>query len=199
MKKFLKFAIPCVCFVIAIVYVSSNGYASNKQKETPESIALKDYEHSKYISHEQIAPMKVETSTFSFPIYTTIPSQQILNASNVSHILLPTNEKLWFIMNGEQSEGLIVADDKTPIRTGGENRSKDLYEIYQTIKNNTTQIKEISYFEFEGQGIFIVDHETNKDMYLSKSAAAILNLPAGQKISSNEVIPKMKDRISKSP
>lgn len=198
MEKLFKFAIPFVCFFIAIVYVSCTGYASNKQKETPESIALKDYKHSQYISHKQIAPVNLVTSTFSFPIYKTVSSQETLNISDISHGLLLTNERLWFMMNGEQPEGLIVSDDKDPIRTGGRNRSKDLYEIYQTINNTITQVKEIGYFEFEGQGIFVVNHGTNKDMYLSKSAAAILNLPAGQKISSNEVVLKMKNRISES-
>ncbi|KEK22420.1 hypothetical protein [Bacillus gaemokensis] len=206
MRKILKFLIPCTCLIIAIVCVNRIGYASNKSKETPESVALKDYQHGKFISsenenhNENLTPTLVTTSTFSFPIYNTIQAQQILNinSKNISEVLLPTKEKLWFIMEGEQPEGLIVANDIEPIRMGGENRSKDLYEIYQTIKNNTEQIKEVAYFEFEGQGLFVVSHDTNKEIYLSKGAASILNLPAGQKISDDEVIQKMKDRIAKS-
>lgn len=37
-------------------------------------------------------------------------------------------------MKDEQPEGLIVANDTEPIRTGGENRSKDLYGLYKAIK-----------------------------------------------------------------
>ena len=35
---------------------------------------------------------------------------------------------------GWRPEGLIVANDTEPIRTGGENRSKDLYGLYKAIK-----------------------------------------------------------------
>ena len=45
---------------------------------------------------------------------------QILNSSEFEFTIIPTNEKLWFIMKGERPEGLIVANDTEPIRTGGE-------------------------------------------------------------------------------
>ena len=99
-------------------------------------------------------------------------------------------------MKGEQPEGLIVANDIEPIRTGGENRSKDLYGLYTAIKNNTNETKDISYFEFEGQGILVVNQNNDQEIYLVvKGAAAILKLPTGQKVLSSEVLQKMKERI----
>jgi hypothetical protein len=40
---------------------------------------------------------------------------------------LPTDEKLWFILNRNNPEGLIFTNEQEPIRMGGENRSKDLF------------------------------------------------------------------------
>lgn len=41
----------------------------------------------------------------------------------------------------------------------------------------------------------VVNQNNDQEIYLSKGAAAILKLPAGQKIVSSEVIQKMKERI----
>ncbi|PEK49803.1 hypothetical protein COF80_13925 [Bacillus toyonensis] len=195
MGKLLKLVIPCICLMTVIIFASKISYASKNKSEPVQSIALKDYQYSKSSSSENVSFEKITTSSFSLPIYETISAQQILNSSEFKHILLPTNEKLWFIMKGEQPEGLIVANDAEPIRMGGENRSKDLYELYKAITNNTNESKNLSYFEFEGQGILIVNQNNDQEIYLSKGAAAILKLPAGQKIVNSEVIQKMKERI----
>lgn len=177
MGKLLKLVIPCICLMTVIIFASKISYASKNKSEPVQSIALKDYQYSKSSSSENVSFEKITTSSFSLPIYETIPAQQILNSSEFKHILLPTNEKLWFIMKGEQPEGLIVANDAEPIRMGGENRSKDLYELYKAITNNTNETKNLSYFEFEGQGILIVNQNNDQEIYLSKGAAAILKLP----------------------
>ncbi|HDX9647763.1 TPA: hypothetical protein ROY02_004103 [Bacillus cereus] len=195
MGKLLKLVILCMCLMTVIIFASKISYASKNKSESVQSIALKDYQYSKRSSSENLSFEKITTSPFSLPIYETIPAQQILNSSEFKNLLLPTNEKLWFIMKGEQPEGLIVANDTEPIRTGGENRSKDLYGLYKAIKNNTNETKDISYFEFEGQGILVVNQNNDQEIYLSKGAAAILKLPAGQKVLSSEVIQKMKERI----
>ncbi|PHG01937.1 hypothetical protein [Bacillus toyonensis] len=195
MGKLLKLVIPCICLMTVIIFASKISYASKNKSEPVQSIALKDYQYSKSSSSENVSFEKITTSSFSLPIYETISAQQILNSSEFKHILLPTNEKLWFIMKGEQPEGLIVANDAEPIRMGGENRSKDLYELYKAITNNTNESKNLSYFEFEGQGILIVNQNNDQEIYLSKGAAAILKLPAGQKIVNSEVIQKMKERL----
>ena len=97
-------------------------------------------------------------------------------------------------MKGEQPEGMIVANDIEPIRTGGENRSKDLYGLYTVIKNNTNETKDISYFEFEGQGILVVNQNNDQEIYLSKSCCHI-KTSYWSKVLSSEVLQKMKERI----
>ncbi|MGH0590558.1 hypothetical protein ACQVQY_31980 [Bacillus mycoides] len=207
MKKVLKFIIPCVCLIVTIVCINQIVYAMDKPKETPETIALKDYQYSKNVSPEDgkqlykinnfTSNVSLKTSTSSFRIYETKQAKDITKSDSqkMSELLLPTDEKLWFIMNGDNPEGLIVTNDQEPIRMGGENRSKDLYKIYESVKSNTQQIKEIVYFEFEGQGLFIVSHEQGEDVYASEGASFILGIPSGQKLKSNEIISKMKERI----
>ncbi|PEN17508.1 hypothetical protein CN630_32805, partial [Bacillus wiedmannii] len=121
MGKLLRLVIPCICLMTVIIFASKISYASKNKSEPVQSIALKDYQYSMSSSSENVSFEKITTSPFSLPIYETIPAQQMLNSSEFKHILLPTNEKLWFIMKGEQPEGLIVANDTEPIRTGGEN------------------------------------------------------------------------------
>ncbi|WP_242143370.1 MULTISPECIES: hypothetical protein [unclassified Bacillus cereus group] len=207
MKKILKFVIPCALLSVAIICMNK-AYATDRPKEAPEKMALKDYQHSKHISSKdgkqlyQISQFtsnsSVETSTFFFRVYESKRPQDIINSASktVSELLIPTDEKLWFILNRNNPEGLIFTNDQEPIRMGGENRSKDLYKIYQSIiQSNVEQMKEIAYFEFEGQGLFLVTHEKGEEVYASEGASFILGVPSGEKLTSNEVILKMKERI----
>ncbi|MBG0969470.1 hypothetical protein [Bacillus sp. SRB3LM] len=165
----------------------------------PEIKALIDYQNHNYLLYKKqdIYISSLAISTCMFPIYKMKPVQDIvkINSVNVLDILVLSSEKLWFMMNGDTPHGTIIANDIEPIRVGGENRSKDLYQIYQLIKHTNTQLKDISYFEFEGQGIFLVLDSNNQAIYLSTGASAILNLPAHQKISTDAIVSKIKERI----
>ncbi|AWC37072.1 hypothetical protein [Bacillus cytotoxicus] len=206
MKKILKFVIPCALLSVAILCINK-AYATDRPKEAPEKMALKDYQHSKNISSKdgkQLYQMShftshssVETSTFFFRVYEPKQPQDMINSASekLSELLMPTDEKLWFILNRNNPEGLIFTNDQAPIRMGGENRSKDLYKLYQSIQSNTEQMKEIAYFEFEGQGLFLVTHEKGEEVYASEGASFILGVPSGEKLAPNEVILKMKERI----
>lgn len=103
MGKLLKLVIPCMCLMTVIIFASKISYASKNKSESVQSIALKDYQYSKGSSSENLSFEKITTSPFSLPIYATIPAQQILNSSEFKNLLLPTNEKLWFIMKGERT------------------------------------------------------------------------------------------------
>jgi hypothetical protein len=181
--------------------------ATDNSKESPEKIALKDYQNSKsallkdgkqlYQNHNFTSNSTLEISTFFFFHVYEIQQQNIINndSKKLSEYLLPTDEKLWFILNRNNPEGLIFTNEQEPIRNGGEKRSKDLYEIYRSIQTNVKQIKKIIYIEFEGQGLFIVSHENGEEVYASEGASAILGVPSAKKINSDEIILKMKERI----
>ncbi|PEL95299.1 hypothetical protein CN602_28835 [Bacillus cereus] len=166
---------------------------------SPEMKALVDYQNHNYLLYKKqdIHISSLTISTCMFPIYKMKPTQDILKITsiNIFDILVYSNEKLWFMMNGDMPHGIIIVNDIEPIRVGGENRSKDLYQIYQLIKHADAQLKDIIYFEFEGQGIFLVLASGDKAIYLSTGASAILNLPAHQKISTDDIVSKIKERI----
>ncbi len=56
--------------------------------------------------------------------------------------------------------------------------------------------EDIKYFEFEGQGIFVISHNNIDEIYLSVGASKVLDMEAGKKISSKEFMSQMKKYIS---
>ncbi len=103
------------------------------------------------------------------------------DGKNISKLLQSTDKKLWFMMNEDEPEGIVVANDVRPIKMGGKNRSKDLMKIYKDIKNNVKSEEDIKYFEFEGQGIFVIPHNNIDEIYLSVGASKVLDMEAGKK------------------
>lgn len=167
--------------------------AQFQSKMLTEMIALADYQSNNQL-HEFVS---LSLSSFFLPIYKLKPSQYIVTVDldNMLSILSISDERLWFIMDGEIPKGLIVANHAKPIRMGGENRSKDLYQLYQLIQHENVQMKDIAYIEFEGQGLLKVFHLEGEDMYLSRGASHVLGLPANQKLTMYEVVKQMKKRI----
>lgn len=206
MKKILRTIILGLFLSIALISMNKIAQATDNSKEPPEKIALKDYQNSKstllkdgkqlYQNHNFTSNSPLEISTFFFHVY-EIQQQNIINndSKKLSEYLLPTDEKLWFILNKNTPEGLIFTNEQEPIRMGGEKRSKDLYEIYRSIQTNVKQIKKIIYIEFEGQGLFVVSHENGEEVYASEGASFILGVPSAKKINPDEIILKMKERI----
>ncbi|MEC3471143.1 hypothetical protein [Bacillus tropicus] len=206
MKKILRTIILGLFLSIALISMNKIAQATDNSKEPPEKIALKDYQNSKstllkdgkqlYQNHNFTSNSPLEISTFFFHVY-EIQHQNIINndSKKLSEYLLPTDEKLWFILNKNNPEGLIFTNEQEPIRMGGEKRSKDLYEIYKSIQTNVKQIKKIIYVEFEGQGLFVVSHENGEEVYASEGASFILGVPSAKKINPDEIILKMKERI----
>ncbi|MGN4667819.1 hypothetical protein ACTFRP_18625 [Bacillus cereus group sp. MYBK234-1] len=165
-----------------------------QSKMVPQMVALTDYQNNKQLD---MFSSPLSLSSISFPIYKLKPFEYIvsMDSENVLDFLSSSDERVWFMMNGELPKGLIIANNMEPIRMGGENRSKDLYQMYQSISNVCIDINEISYIEFEGQSLFRVSHYMGEDIYLSQGASDVLDLPYNQKISVCEFIKKMKKRI----
>jgi hypothetical protein len=205
MLKSLKIIIPAVAIVatVGLVGFIGNGFASDQ----PEKTAFQDYltavsqkspKQGKSLMPQNASSLEgLQLSSFSIPIFRTPDANVIKSYKGTSLIgmLQPTKEKLWFMMKGEQPEGLVVADDVQPIKMGGKNRSKDLMNMYKVAKKAVKKENQIRYFEFVGQGVFVAKTSKGEQVYLSQGAAQILNLPAGKQLASTDVITKMKELL----
>lgn len=130
MKKILRTIILGLFLSIALISMNKIAQATDNSKEPPEKIALKDYQNSKstllkdgkqlYQNHNFTSNSPLEISTFFFHVY-EIQQQNIINndSKKLSEYLLPTDEKLWFILNKNNPEGLIFTNEQEPIRMGG--------------------------------------------------------------------------------
>ena len=205
MIKIFKTLVLAGVVIGAIGITSYNIMASDRV----ENLALEDYKAGQKDckagqnqSAKYILPKKnqdgLQLSDFSLPIYSMAETKYILSSDgkNISKLLQSTDKKLWFMMNEDEPEGIVVANDVRPIKMGGKNRSKDLMKIYKDIKNNVKSKENIKYFEFEGQGIFVISHNNIDEIYLSIGASKVLDMEAGKKISSNEFMSQMKKYIS---
>ncbi|EDU39228.1 MULTISPECIES: hypothetical protein [Clostridium] len=205
MIKIFKTLVLAGVVIGAIGITSYNIMASDRV----ENLALEDYKAGQKDckagqnqSAKYILPKKnqdgLQLSDFSLPIYSMAETKDILSSDgkNISKLLQSTDKKLWFMMNEDEPEGIVVANDVRPIKMGGKNRSKDLMKIYKDIKNNVKSKENIKYFEFEGQGIFVISHNNIDEIYLSIGASKVLDMEAGKKISSKEFMSQMKKYIS---
>jgi hypothetical protein len=196
--KIFKTLVLAGVVIGAIGITSYNIMASDRV----ENLALEDYKAGQNQSAKYILPKKnqdgLQLSDFSLPIYSMAETKYILSSDgkNISKLLQSTDKKLWFMMNEDEPEGIVVANDVRPIKMGGKNRSKDLMKIYKDIKNNVKSKENIKYFEFEGQGIFVISHNNIDEIYLSIGASKVLDMEAGKKISSKEFMSQMKKYIS---
>lgn len=209
--------------VLAGVIIGSIGIASYKimASDRIENLALEDYKAGQNQSSKNMILKKdqhglkssnlssleknkdgLKLSDFSLPIYDMTETKDILSSDgkNISKLLKSTDKKLWFMMNENEPqgepEGIVVVNNVNPIKMGGKNRSKDLMKIYKDIKNNVKLEENIKYFEFEGQGIFVISHNNIDEIYLSVGASKVLDMEAGKKISSKEFMSQMKKYIS---
>ncbi|EPY2272779.1 hypothetical protein ACXAUS_001624 [Clostridium sporogenes] len=205
--------------VLAGVIIGSIGIASYKimASDRIENLALEDYKAGQNQSSKNMILKKdqhglkssnlssleknkdgLKLSDFSLPIYDMTETKDILSSDgkNISKVLKSTDKKLWFMMNENEPEGIVVVNNVNPIKMGGKNRSKDLMKIYKDIKYNVKSKQNIKYFEFQGQGVLVVSNNNVDNVYLSMGAAKVLDMTAGKKLSSKEVITQMKKYIS---
>ncbi|OTY33951.1 hypothetical protein BK742_26040, partial [Bacillus thuringiensis serovar pingluonsis] len=100
MKKILRTIILCLFLSIALISLNKIAEATDNSKESPEKIALKDYQNSKsallkdgkqlYQNHNFTSNSTLEISTFFFHVY-EIQQQNIINndSKKLSEYLLP--------------------------------------------------------------------------------------------------------------
>jgi hypothetical protein len=174
------------------------GFASDK----PEQMALKDYKRiQKQFEKSDSAQASLdnlELSGFSIPIYISHTAEEIASydGRELSGILEPSDQRLWFMQDNGETKGIVIADSKGPIQMGGENYSKDLMKLYKTIQKDVSMEKDVRYFEFQGGGIFTTVDNNKEEVWLSSQAAELLNLSPHKKLSPETVLEKMKERIA---
>ncbi|MFB6366686.1 hypothetical protein ACFCP7_21985 [Paenibacillus elgii] len=174
------------------------GYAAFN---SPEQIGLQDFiqihqqQQEKNLAGDPLSDTQL--SEFSVAIDATATAEQIQAYSDVSFkkLLQPTNERLWFVMNNGVPEGILIANDKEPVKMGGKNRSKDLLKLHHSARGLAANDEQIRYVEFEGQGLLLVLNGKAESVFLSQGLASLLQLPEG-KAQPQDVIAKMKARIA---
>ncbi|MCP3774212.1 hypothetical protein NLX71_12960 [Paenibacillus sp. MZ04-78.2] len=174
------------------------GYAAFN---SPEQIGLQDFiqihQQQKEKSLVGDSLSAAQLSEFSLAIDATATAEQIQAYSDASFkkLLQSTNERLWFVMNNGVPEGILIANDKEPVKMGGKNRSKDLLKLYHSARGLAANDEQVRYVEFEGQGMLLVLNGKAESVFLSQGLASLLQLPEGQ-AQPQDVIAKMKARIA---
>ncbi|USG64844.1 hypothetical protein NDK47_22395 [Brevibacillus ruminantium] len=188
--------------IIGTVLVSAGIIASGIASDKPEISGLKDYiriEKELHKNKNQINQTSdldnLKISDFSIPIYYFSEGVDIRSyeGSGLGDILEGSKERLWFMMDGRDASGILIADDKETIKMGGD--GKDLMKLYVTLEKEYEKGSDIRYIEFRGRGLFLVVHNHTEDVWLSPDLADSFKLQPYEKISSNDVLQGMKEQI----
>ncbi|NNV02310.1 hypothetical protein [Brevibacillus sp. MCWH] len=192
-----KILFTSVIVLLAIGFFAI-GYASDK----PEQQALKDYQRIQKQFEKSVSAQasidNLKLSNFSIPIFFTLTAEEIASyeGKELSDILQPSDQWLWFMQDNGETKGIVIADSKEPIQMGGENYSKDLMKLYKAIQQNDSEDNDVRYFEFQGGGIFLSVDKNKEEVWLTSRAAELLNLSPYKKLSPETVLKKMKERIT---
>lgn len=196
--KFYKVLIPLTALALSIGSVAV-GFASDKG----ENQGLKDYKKmqlSKKISQQDKEKISgLELSGFSIPQYYIKSAQEIVDyqGQDIIGLLNTSNEKLWFMMNGDEAEGIVVANESEPILMGANKKGKDLYKLHNSLKKEISKNAEVYYFEFQGGGIFLTVDDKGETVYLSQRAAVVLELNAHKKYKPDTILAELKKHAEK--
>ncbi|MFP3415710.1 hypothetical protein SB773_30135, partial [Bacillus sp. SIMBA_074] len=111
-------------------------------------------------------------------------------------LLVPSDEKLWFIMEGDNAKGIVIATDTEPIQAGLEKTGPELYEMYKDIIQENGKDVQGKYSDYAGGFIFVaVDSNGNEGIWLEERAAKLLDLNPGTKYSSEQVLESINDGL----
>ncbi|CAM5794076.1 MULTISPECIES: hypothetical protein [Brevibacillus] len=119
--------------------------------------------------------------------------------SSITDLLVPSDEKLWFIMEGDKAKGIVIATDTEPIQAGLEKTGPELYEMYKDIIQEYGKDVQVKYLDYAGGFIFVaVDPNGNEGIWLEERAAKLLDLSPGTKYSSEQVLESINDGLNSS-
>lgn len=130
--KTYKLILPVIALALCFGAVSFADSESGKEK------ALRDYKRSQEAKTKQLSAKErnvvsdLKLSDFSIDMF-YIKSVDVItsyNGSKISEILEPSDEKLSFMMNGDDPEGIIIATENEPVLMGSINKSKKLIQNF---------------------------------------------------------------------
>lgn len=190
MKKNLKPILLTMALVVGVSFMAFKVDAKDRVEKT----ALNDYILSKNgikantknndnnnikgNSKVEITPQSdFNLSEERLDIY-TIDKINYLKNKKLESIIKKTDEVLWFIVKDGSVDGMVVVNNKIPIKMGGQNRSRDLKNLYDKVKQQVNNAEDIKYLEIQGQGV-LIDSSSDK-VYLTSAARQLLNL--GQEV-----------------
>lgn len=116
--------------------------------------------------------------------------------STIHELLNSSDEKLSFIMEGDEVKGIAIATDTEPIMAGGEKTGPELFDLYDKIKNKLGEDVNIKYFSYSGGFIFVAtDSEREESLWLDQRAASFLELTPHIQLDSEEVIQRIREGV----
>ncbi|MEJ8547837.1 hypothetical protein [Brevibacillus borstelensis] len=119
--------------------------------------------------------------------------------SSLTELLVPSDEKLWFIMEGDKAKGIVIATDTEPIQAGREKTGPELYEMFNNIIQEFGKDVQVNYLDYAGGFIFVaVDANGNEGIWLEERAARLLDLSPGTKYSTEQVLESINDGLNSS-
>ena len=191
MNKKFKWICLAIAMIIGMSFMAFNVDAT----ERVEGIALKDYIAGN--QKQTFVENSIKLSKESFGIYSLVNKENLINVSQetLANILQKTDETLWFILEDDTVDGMVVVNKSVPIKMGGRNRSKELKVIYDNIKKELNDNEEINYLEIRGQGVLFVSGK--EEVYLTTGAAQLLDLEGVEKLSTSEFIEAINNILNK--
>ncbi|MBU8716308.1 MULTISPECIES: hypothetical protein [Brevibacillus] len=117
--------------------------------------------------------------------------------SNVHELLTAHDEKLSFIMEGDEVKGIAIATDTEPIMAGGEKTGPELFDLHEKIKNDLGDNVNIMYFSYAGGFVFVAtDNKGEESLWLDQRAAQFLELSPHVQLDSEEVLQRIRNNIN---
>jgi hypothetical protein len=107
--------------------------------------------------------------------------------STMTDLLLPSDEKLSFILDGNQVKGFTLATDTRPIMAG--ESGSELFELHEKIKAELGEDVNLTYVFYAGGFIFVaVDPKGQESVWLDRRAATILNVSPSTPYAPEEIL-----------
>ena len=158
-----------VSVTVAFLLMSAIATAWAATSRTPEQMALDDFAARngavKRSASQAAAPLRLEEAV--------LPLHELQNG-----MVTERAETLRFVWREEELEGFVVMAADRPARMAGKNRATDLAQLYQFALAARAAGEQVCYLELDGQGAFAVRTNEETVVYLSRSAAGLLQLPA---------------------